>query len=90
MCSQVPQVLPATADKKLEDLISSLCDEDTFRMKNPALTAVVAGRQRTLYMASVPSIERSTRPNLKKTLAGECNLIAALCEIPVSRFENLV
>jgi len=40
-----------------------------YQMRNPGLTAYVGGRQKTLYMSNVASIEASTRPNLKKTLS---------------------
>jgi hypothetical protein len=55
-----------------------LCSEGEggFRMKNPALTAVIEGKHRTLYMSTVPSIERQTRDNLKKTLTGRLNFIS--------------
>lgn len=40
-------------------------------MKSPALTATKmdGSGSKTLYMPSIPSIERVTRPNLDKTLA---------------------
>lgn len=53
----------------MEDLIEKLCQDDGARMKNPALTANINGKQTTLYLSAVPSIEKQTRPNLKKTLA---------------------
>jgi ubiquitin-activating enzyme E1 C len=71
VCSQIPSVLPASATLKLEQIISFLCDEKEFRMKNPALTACIQGKQKTLYMGTIASIEKSTRPNLKKTLTGK-------------------
>ena len=40
-------------------------------MKSPGLTANVGGKNKTLYMPSVKSIEEKTRENLKKSLAGE-------------------
>lgn len=40
------------------------------QMKAPGLTASVGGKNKTLYMQTVKSIEERTRENLKKTLAG--------------------
>lgn len=37
-------------------------------MKSPAITATLEGKNRTLYLQSVTSIEERTRPNLSKTL----------------------
>ena len=37
-------------------------------MKSPGITTTVDGKNRTLYMPNVASIEAATRPNLKKSL----------------------
>lgn len=39
-------------------------------MKSPAVTTMIDGKNKTLYMPSIASIEEATRPNLKKTLKG--------------------
>ncbi|KAH8420999.1 hypothetical protein KR222_001599 [Zaprionus bogoriensis] len=75
-CSNAPQLLniddPNTTT--LEDVIKQLCDQPRFQLKSPALTTVMAdGKQRTLYMASVKSIEEATRKNLTQSL-GELGL----------------
>lgn len=55
-----------------------LCAAPQLQMKAPGLTTTTEdGRNRTLYMATVPSIERATKPNLKKTLQGK--LFGSLC-----------
>uniref|UniRef100_A0A671V6G2 NEDD8-activating enzyme E1 catalytic subunit n=1 Tax=Sparus aurata TaxID=8175 RepID=A0A671V6G2_SPAAU len=41
---------------------------DILQMKSPAITATVEGKNKTLYLQSVASIEQRTRPNLSKTL----------------------
>jgi NEDD8-activating enzyme E1 len=69
VCGRVANTLKIKSDAKLEDLIEKLCQDDGARMKNPALTANINGKQNTLYLSSIPSIEKQTRPNLKKTLA---------------------
>lgn len=45
-----------------------LCDEPDYQMKNPGLTSVINGKNRTLYLPLVESIERVTKSNLTKTL----------------------
>lgn len=39
-------------------------------MRSPGLTTIIDGKNKTLYMSSIASIEEATRPNLKKTLKG--------------------
>ncbi|KAK6644434.1 NEDD8-activating protein uba3 [Polyplax serrata] len=69
-CSQVTKTLhlenPRTI--KLQDLIKILCEKPDYQMKNPGLTAVIQGKNRTLYLPLVESIEKVTRPNLNKSL----------------------
>jgi ubiquitin-activating enzyme E1 C len=67
-CSQVPQELKFKEDVKLQELIDYLTESITFQMKAPGLTTVIDGKNKTLYMQTVASIEERTRPNLKKTL----------------------
>lgn len=55
-------------DLKLQDLIELLCNHPSYQMKAPGLTMIADGQNRTLYMATVRSIEEATRDNLKKTL----------------------
>ncbi|XP_037952949.1 nedd8-activating enzyme E1 catalytic subunit [Teleopsis dalmanni] len=74
-CSNVPQKVciddPNTTT--LEDLIKLLCESPRFQMKNPAITAVIAGKIKTLYMSTIKSIEEHTRSNLTMSL-GELGL----------------
>ena len=41
------------------------------QMKSPGVTTSDNGKNRTLYMQTVKSIEERTKQNLKKTLKGE-------------------
>ena len=41
------------------------------QMKSPSITTAIDGRNKTLYMKSIASIEQATRPNLSKSLAGK-------------------
>lgn len=68
-CSQVPKTVDIPGpEAKLEDLITVLCESPKFLMKSPGLTATIDGKNRTLYMPTVASIEEKTRVNLKKSL----------------------
>ncbi|KAK9504603.1 hypothetical protein O3M35_010904 [Rhynocoris fuscipes] len=53
---------------KLQQLIEQLCENVAFQMKNPGITTNIEGKNRTLYMPTVKSIEIQTRENLKKSL----------------------
>jgi ubiquitin-activating enzyme E1 C len=69
-CSQVPKTLEIPGPEvKLQDVITVLCESPKFQMKSPGLTAIIDGKNRTLYMPTVASIEEKTRVNLKKSLA---------------------
>ncbi|CAL7934420.1 unnamed protein product [Xylocopa violacea] len=68
-CSQIPKEIEINNPKcKLRDLIELLCERSDLQMKNPGLTACIDGKNRTLYMQTVASIEERTRENLTKTL----------------------
>ena len=41
------------------------------QMKSPGITTTFNGKNKTLYMQTVKSIEEKTRENLKKTLGGK-------------------
>lgn len=66
-CSQIPKTLAFQEATPLRAVLEHL--SDVFQMKNPGVTTTDGrGRNRTLYLPSVSSIELMTRPNLKKTL----------------------
>lgn len=69
-CSNIPQQLeiPDPYKMKLKDLIQVLCESASYQMKNPALTTSVNGKNRTLYMSGIKSIEEHTKENLNKSL----------------------
>jgi len=68
-CSRRPQKLEFPSTAKLQEVVDHLVNSATFQMRAPGLTTSVEGRNKTLYMQSVPSIEAATRPNLRLTLA---------------------
>lgn len=69
-CSQVPLVLEIDdiEKTKLEDLINILKEDSSYQMKNPGLTTIIKGKNKTLYISAIASIEEKTRVNLKKSL----------------------
>lgn len=54
---------------KLKDLIELLRTRKDLQMKNPALTGIIEGKNKTLYIHSIPSIEEKTRKNLTLSLS---------------------
>ncbi|XP_029214426.2 NEDD8-activating enzyme E1 catalytic subunit-like isoform X1 [Acropora millepora] len=67
-CSQRPQVLTFPDDATLKSVIHFLNDSPTYQMKAPSLTTMVDGKNKTLYIQSVKSLEEKTRHNLPKKL----------------------
>ena len=57
--------LPQFSSKVVDHLVNSA----QFQMRAPGLTTSIGGKNKTLYMQSVPSIEAATKKNLKLTLA---------------------
>lgn len=74
-CSSVPRNIPIEDPNTttLEDLIKMLCDHPELQMKSPGLTATIDGKNKTLYMSTVRSIEERTRKHLTLSL-GELGL----------------
>ncbi|XP_028853902.1 NEDD8-activating enzyme E1 catalytic subunit isoform X3 [Denticeps clupeoides] len=67
-CSQIPQDLSFPPSARLQDVLDHLTESAALQMKSPAVTATMDGKNRTLYLQTVASIEERTRPNLSKTL----------------------
>jgi ubiquitin-activating enzyme E1 C len=67
-CSDKPHVLTFTESDKLQDIVTHLQDSSTYQMKSPGVTTSIGGKNKTLYIQTVKSIEEATRQNLKKTL----------------------
>uniref|UniRef100_M4APQ4 NEDD8-activating enzyme E1 catalytic subunit n=1 Tax=Xiphophorus maculatus TaxID=8083 RepID=M4APQ4_XIPMA len=67
-CSQVPQDLQFPPSAKLQEVLEYLTETASLQMKSPAITTTLEGKNKTLYLQSVKSIEERTRPNLCKTL----------------------
>ncbi|XP_041955415.1 NEDD8-activating enzyme E1 catalytic subunit-like isoform X2 [Alosa sapidissima] len=67
-CSQVPQKLHFPPSARLQEVLEYLTENASLQMKSPAITATLEGKNKTLYLQTVASIEERTRPNLCKTL----------------------
>merc|ERR1712226_601948 len=68
-CSRRPQKLEFPKTAKLQEVVDHLVNSAQFQMRAPGLTTSIGGKNKTLYMQSVPSIEAATKKNLKLTLA---------------------
>jgi len=67
-CSQVPKTEIISGDTTLQEFIDKLKNEPVYQMRNPGVTTTINGKNKTLYIGTVASIEKATRPNLKKSL----------------------
>lgn len=66
-CSQIPKTLVFHENTRLQEVMEYL--SKTYQMKGPGITTTDDnGRNKTLYLPNISSIEERTRPNLKKTL----------------------
>lgn len=75
-CSSIPKTISINnpSSMTLQDLIDLLCASVEFQLKNPGLTTIIDGKNKTLYMSTVKSIEEQTRGNLTQSLH-ELNLM---------------
>ncbi|XP_018410936.1 PREDICTED: NEDD8-activating enzyme E1 catalytic subunit isoform X1 [Nanorana parkeri] len=67
-CSQLPQNIEFPSSAKLQEVLDYLTNDTSLQMKSPAITATLEGKNKTLYLQTVSSIEERTRSNLCKTL----------------------
>ncbi|XP_073448311.1 NEDD8-activating enzyme E1 catalytic subunit isoform X1 [Aquarana catesbeiana] len=67
-CSLHPQNIEFPSSAKLQEVLDYLTNDTSLQMKSPAITATLDGKNKTLYLQTVASIEERTRPNLCKTL----------------------
>ena len=54
----------------------------TSQLRSPGVVTMVNGKNKTLYMSTVKSIEEATKANLKKTLKGNL-LLFSMSQIPL-------
>jgi len=67
-CSQAPFSVEVDGESVLQDFIDYLSENARTQMKAPGVTTIINGRNRTLYMQNIPSIEEATRRNLNVKL----------------------
>lgn len=67
-CSRHPQKLTFKSSDKLQTVIDYLQETPALQMRAPGITANVNGKNKTLYIKTIASIEKATKPNLQKTL----------------------
>jgi len=81
-CCQKAKEIQISGDAKLKEFLDMLVQEPSYQLKNPGATTSIGGKNKTLYMSNVASIEEATRPNLKKSLK-ELGLESG-CEVVVA------
>ncbi|CAF4812790.1 unnamed protein product [Pieris macdunnoughi] len=67
-CSNTTRVLEIEPNATLQVIYDKLCEDNGYLMKSPGITTVINGRNKTLYMASIKSIEEKTKDNLKRRI----------------------
>ena len=67
-CSNTTRVIEIDSAATLQSIYDKLCEDQAYMMKSPGITTVINGRNKTLYMSSIKSIEERTRDNLKKKI----------------------
>ncbi|KAK3765224.1 hypothetical protein RRG08_051848 [Elysia crispata] len=67
-CSNKPLSVTFSETDKLQDIITYLQENASLQMKAPGITTSMGGKNKTLYMQTVKSIEARTRENLKMSL----------------------
>jgi len=67
-CSNKVQNVEFKAGDTLQVVLDHLVNDPQFQMKSPGITTKIEGKNKTLYMQTVASIEEATRKHLKMTL----------------------
>ncbi|KAL7291826.1 hypothetical protein TKK_0014607 [Trichogramma kaykai] len=68
-CSHSIKEVPLKSlDVKLKEFIDILKYDNAFQLKNPSITAKISGKNKTLYVENIASLEEQTRQNLSKSL----------------------
>ncbi len=67
-CSMKPVPVSFVEDSTLQDVYDFLCENPSFMMKLPTLTAVIKGKNKTLYLPTIQSVKEATEENLSKKL----------------------
>eukprot|EP00795_Rhopilema_esculentum_P001924 gene1924-16435_t len=67
-CSQAPLFIRMKESALLQELVDYLSNDERTQMKAPGITTMLNGKNKTLYLQNIPSIEQATRANLQKSL----------------------
>ncbi|XP_063360241.1 NEDD8-activating enzyme E1 catalytic subunit [Cydia amplana] len=67
-CSNTTRTMELESQATLQTILTKLQEEPKYLMKSPGITTIINGRNKTLYMSSIKSIEERTRDNLKKKI----------------------
>jgi len=94
-CSNKVQNVEFKAGDTLQTVLDHLVNDPQFQMKAPGITTKINGKNKTLYMQTVTSIEEATRKHLKMTLndlglANGSELVVADVTTPTSIVLKLV
>lgn len=94
-CSQKPKELKFSGDSKLQEFLDFLVQEPSYQMKSPGATTNLNGKNKTLYMSTVATIEAATRANLKKSLKelgleSGCEVVVADVTTPIPLVFKLI
>ena len=87
-CSQKAKEMKLPHETKLQEFLDMLVQDPSYQMKSPGATTSLNGKNKTLYMSAVASIEAATRPNLKKSfkelgLESGCEVVVADSTTPM-------
>ena len=67
VCSGRKEILKFSEDTKLREVVQHLCESPAYSMKSPAITTIIDGNDKTLYMKT-KALEHLTKSNLDLTL----------------------
>ncbi|XP_047984072.1 NEDD8-activating enzyme E1 catalytic subunit [Leguminivora glycinivorella] len=67
-CSNATRTMELEGQATLQTILTQLQEDPKYLMKSPGITTIINGRNKTLYMSSIKSIEERTRDNLKKKI----------------------
>ncbi|KAJ2952136.1 hypothetical protein O0L34_g4415 [Tuta absoluta] len=67
-CSNTKRTMDVEPLATLQTIYDELRENPAYMMKTPGITTIINGRNKTLYMPSIKSLEERTRDNLKKRI----------------------
>lgn len=67
-CSNTTRTMELESAATLQTILTKLQEDPQYLMKSPGITTIINGRNKTLYISSIKSIEERTRDNLRKKI----------------------